>query len=145
MNFPPRYIPKSLTLKDRKKQKQMLLKSKRFYKIGKFFTRKKLNSFPQKRSKHIAKAQRIYGVEKITPNRKLAVATGCSVKARKKIVNKGEGAYYSSGSRPNQTPQSWGYARLASAITGGNASKVDYHILEEGCDHDGKAFQLAQK
>jgi len=40
-----------------------------------------------------------------------------------KIVNKGMGAYYSSGSRPNQTPASWGIARLASAITGGPAGK----------------------
>ena len=51
--------------------------------------------------------------------------TGCSIEALKKIVNKGEGAYYSSGSRPNQTSHSWGYARLASAITGGKAAAVD--------------------
>ena len=48
------------------------------------------------------------------------------------------GAYHSSGSRPNQSKESWGYARLASAITGGPASKVDArslaHLLEEGCD-----------
>jgi len=61
------------------------------------------------------------------------------------IVRKGEGAYYSSGSRPNQTPQSWAYARLASAITGGKAAKVDYHILEKGCKPDSKALKLAKK
>jgi len=59
-------------------------------------------------------------------------------------VNKGEGAYYSSGSRPNQTPQSWGLARLASAITGGNASIVDYGLIKNGCDHTKRAFQLAR-
>jgi hypothetical protein len=58
-------------------------------------------------------------------------------------VKKGEGAYYSSGSRPNQTPQSWAYARLASAITGGKASLVDYSILEKGCDPRKKALKLA--
>jgi len=63
----------------------------------------------------------------------------------KKIVNKGEGAYYSSGSRPNQTPQSWGHARLASAVTGGKASKVDFGIIEKGCSHTGKAYRLAKK
>jgi len=42
-------------------------------------------------------------------------------KGVKQIVKKGKGAYYSSGSRPNQIPHSWGYTRLASAITGGNA------------------------
>jgi hypothetical protein len=60
-------------------------------------------------------------------------------------VKKGEGAYYSSGSRPNQTAQSWGYARLASAITGANASRVDYNILKEGCKSDSPALRIAQK
>jgi len=58
-------------------------------------------------------------------------------------VNKGEGAYYSSGSRPNQTPQSWGLARLASSITAGKAAAVDYHLLKQ-CDHRKKAFRLAR-
>jgi hypothetical protein len=60
-------------------------------------------------------------------------------------VKKGEGAYFSSGSRPNQTAQSWGLARLASSITAGKAAAVDYKILEEGCNHKGKAFILANK
>ena len=50
------------------------------------------------------------------------------MKALKHITKKGRGAYYSSGSRPNQTAQSWARARLASALTGGNASAVDYYI-----------------
>ena len=67
------------------------------------------------------------------------------MQALKKIVNKGEGAYYSSGSRPNQTPQSWGYARLASALTAGNASRVDYDILEKGCGKNSRALKMARK
>ena len=63
----------------------------------------------------------------------------------KKIVKKGQGAYYSSGSRPNQTAQSWGLARLASAITAGKAAAVDYNILEKGCKHNSKALTLAKK
>ena len=47
--------------------------------------------------------------------------------------------------RPNQTPQSWGIARLASAVTGGKAAAVDYKIIEEGCDHKKRAFTLANK
>jgi hypothetical protein len=53
------------------------------------------------------------------------------------------GAYYSSGSRPNQTAESWGKARLASSITGGKASKVDFHIIKDGCNHTKKAYKLA--
>jgi hypothetical protein len=75
----------------------------------------------------------------------LSSKTGCSIAALNKIVSKGEGAYYSSGSRPNQTPQSWGYARLASSVTGGKAAIVDYDILEKGCNHKKPAFLLAKK
>jgi len=48
-----------------------------------------------------------------------------------KIIMKGKGAYYSSGSRPNQTAYSWGLARLASVIMGGNARKIDKDIWEK--------------
>ena len=63
----------------------------------------------------------------------------------KQIVKKGEGAYYSSGSRPNQTPQSWGLARLASSLTSGKSAAVDYNIIKKGCNHKKKAFILANK
>ena len=38
---------------------------------------------------------------------------------QKKIIDKGMGAYFSSGSRPNQNPTSWGLGRLASVILNG--------------------------
>ncbi len=44
---------------------------------------------------------------------------------------KGEGAFYSSGSRPNQTPQSWAYARVYSYLLGGPARKVDSDITKK--------------
>lgn len=143
--FPTRYLPKMLTPKDKKKQLSMLNKSLKLYKKGQYYTRKRVGSFKSRRSNHIKNAQRIYGVDHVAPTAELAKKTGCKLWALKKIVNKGEGAYYSSGSRPNQTPQSWGKARLASAITSGNAATVDYDILEKGCDHKKKAFRLAQK
>ena len=104
-----------------------------------------MQSFKSKPSKHVARAMTVYNIDKIRPSRELAKKTGCSIKGLRQIVRKGEGAYYSSGSRPNQTPQSWGYARLASTITGGNASAVDFHILDEECDHNKRAYRLAQK
>ena len=138
-----KYVPNSLSTKDKKKQMNMILKSRKMYKTGNYYTRKKVN-YPHKSSNHINRAKKIYNVETITPNNELAMKTGCSIDALKQIVKKGEGAYYSSGSRPNQTPQSWGLARLASAITAGKASIVDYTILESGCDHNKKAFKLAK-
>ncbi len=50
---------------------------------------------------------------------------------KKKIIDKGMAAYYSSGSRPNQTPQSWSKARLASVIMFGPAFKIDRDIAEK--------------
>jgi hypothetical protein len=143
--IPRRYIPFTLSRKDKIKQKNMILKSRKLYKKKKFFTRKNVSSFKSKPSNHIINAKRIYNIDKISPSRELAKKTGCSLQALNKIVNKGEGAYYSSGSRPNQTPQSWGLARLASAVTGGKASQVDFSILKEGCSHTGKAYRLAKK
>ena len=60
-------------------------------------------------------------------------------------MKKGQGAYYSSGSRPNQTAHSWGYARVASSVSGGKASAVDNHILEEYCDKNSPALKLSRK
>lgn len=145
MKIPLRYAPRGLTRKDRKRQLNMLTKSRKLYKQHKYFTRKKVASFKSKPSNHVTNARRIYGVEDVKPSKELAKATGCSVSALKKIVQNGEGAYYSSGSRPNQTAQSWGYARLASALTGGKAAAVDFSIIEKGCSHSKKAFKLAQK
>lgn len=127
---------------NRDKQVSMIQKSRRLYKKGKYFTRNKLN-YPVKISPHILRAQKLYGV-KIIPTKELAKKTGCSLNALKQIVKKGEGAYYSSGSRPSQTPQSWAYARLASAISGGKASKIDFHIIQT-CNKSKKAYKLAKK
>jgi hypothetical protein len=139
-----RYLPKRLTKKDKKIQYGMLMKSRRLYKKGKYFTRKSVASYKSKPSNHVSNAKRIYGVENIGATNELARATGCSKKALGEIVRKGEGAYFSSGSRPNQTGQSWGLARLASAITSGKAAAVDFSILEKGCKKNSKALRLAK-
>ena len=142
---PQRYVPKNLTKKDKMIAKRELKLSRKLYKKKQYHTRKKVASFPHKTSKHILKARKVYAVNEIIPSPLLAKKTGCSIAALNQIVKKGEGAYFSSGSRPNQTAQSWGYARLASAITGGKASAVDYSILEKGCAKNSKAFQMAKK
>jgi len=145
MQIPLRYLPLRLTRKDKAKQIRALSKSRRMYKLGKYYSRNPLKSFQSRKSDHIVRATKMYGVERILPNKELAQKTGCSVNALNQIVKKGEGAYYSSGSRPNQTARSWGLARLASSITGGKASAVDYKILERGCNHrTSKAFRLAK-
>ena len=140
-----RYLPKKLTKSDRDKQAKMLLKSKKLYKEGKYYTRAPVKSFKSKPSKHVAKAIKTYKLTgKISP-KTLSKPTKCSKKALEQIVKKGEGAYYSSGSRPNQTAQSWGIARLASSVTAGKAAAVDYVILKKGCKPNSPALKLDEK
>jgi len=139
-----RYLPNVLTKKDRKIQSRELKKSRKMYKKGKYHTRRKVASYPVKRSPHIIKAEKMYNVSKIAANAELARKTGCSKSALAEIIRKGEGAYFSSGSRPNQSAQSWGYARLASSITSGKAAAVDFNILEKGCKPGSKALRLAK-
>jgi len=145
IKFPIRYLPNKLTKDDKTKQFKMLMKSKKLYKKHKYYTRKNVSSYTHKKSNHILDARRIYNIKNVTPNKELALKTGCKISALNHIVKKGEGAYYSSGSRPNQTPQSWGLARLASSITSGKSAAVDYDIIDKGCNHKKKAFLLANK
>ena len=125
--IPSRYLS-PLSKKDKIIQKKMILKSRRLYKKGIYSTRKALPSYPNKKSSHVERAKKKFG-DSMVPSAELAKKTGCPLSVLQKIVQKGEGAYYSSGSRPNQTPQSWGIARLASALTGGPAAKVDADLL----------------
>ena len=108
---PKNYIPKSLSKKDEKEQ------------------RPKLESFKSKKSNWVEKFENKYKV-KIT-NKKYINTNIISSKGQSEIIDKGMGAYYSSGSRPNQTPFSWGNARLASVIMGGPARKIDKKIWEK--------------
>ena len=145
MRIPVRYLPRRLTRKDKNKQVRMLMRSRRLYKSNKYYTRKEVPSYKSKTSNHIVDARRIYNITNVAPNKELAMKTGCTLAALNKIVSKGEGAYYSSGSRPNQTPQSWGLARLASSLTAGKSAAVDYEIIKNGCNHKKRAFILANR
>jgi hypothetical protein len=145
IHVPRRYLPRNLTRKDLKKQRKNLIKSRKLYKKGVYYQRPSVKSFTSKESPHIRKARKMYQVENVLPTKELAKKTKCSVEALEKIVNKGRGAYYSSGSRPNQSAESWGLARLASSITGGNASVIDYSILRDGCENTSPALKLAKK
>ena len=134
IRVPMRYVPRALSRNDRRTQIAMLKRSRRLYKRGKYYGRTtKLKSYPHVASKHTDVARRMYNMKKIVPNAALAAATQCSVAALNQLVKKGEGAFYSSG-----------YARLASAITGGKAAAVDYAILKHGCKSTSKALRLAR-
>lgn len=144
-SYPMRYVPAQLSSKDKKKQVKLINQSKKLYLKHIYYTRPFVKTFKSKPSHHVLNAKMRYNVDKIYPNKELSTKTGCSVKGLKQIVRKGEGAYFSSGSRPNQTAQSWGIARLASAITSGKSAAVDYSIIEKECNHNKMAYKLATK
>lgn len=141
---PATYVPAELSAADQKAQLAAVLASRAAYKRGEFKARAPVASFASKPSPHVARALARYGVASVAPSRALAAASGCSVKGQRAIVAKGEGAFFSSGSRPNQSAQSWGLARLASALTGGPASVVDLHVLEAECKEGSVALRLAR-
>jgi len=118
--IPQQYLPKGLTKEDRAKQKKSIQEGK---------MRPKVDSFKSKRSSHVVKFEKKYGV-KITNDtfidKNIITRTGI-----RKILDKGRGAYFSSGSRPNQSMESWARARLASVIMNGKARKVDKSIWEK--------------
>ena len=111
-NVPETYV-KGLTGDDRKKQIKSIFEGKKRPKTD----------FKSKRSSWAEKFEKKYGT-KISDtdfiHKNIITKTG-----QEKIINKGRGAYFSSGSRPGQTAQSWGLARLASVIMGGPARKID--------------------
>jgi hypothetical protein len=115
-----KYVPASLSDADKEKQIKSIIKQK---------DRPKLKSFKSKRSswaemfekRYKTKINDIDFIDKNILDKKGII----------KVLNKGMGAYYSSGSRPNQTPASWSLARLASVIMGGPARRVDKKIWEE--------------
>lgn len=114
---PKTYVPKGLTPSDKKKQIKSIIEKKE---------RPKLKSFQSKRSTWVEKFEKKY-------DRKITDKTWIDKNILKRegqelILKKGQAAYYTSGSRPNQTPFSWANARLASVIMGGDARKTDLVI-----------------
>lgn len=147
MKYSNKYVPRNMSKSNKSKLISELNKSRKLYKKNKFYTRKKIKGYNNKTSKWNNKLRNLYNIDKDTrlSLNLLSKKSKCSKKSLKKIINKGKGAYFSSGSRPNQTPYSWGIARLYSALSGGPASKVDIKQLKNGCDKSSKSLKLAQK
>jgi len=129
-----RRIPKkythTLSKKDKHKQERSIRKAIRSYKKGIYVDRPKLKSYKNKKSSWVTKFEKKYGSD-CKSYKDISKKTGIPVKALQAVVKKGKGAYYSSGSRPNQTATSWGKARMYSYIMGGPTRKYDQHITDK--------------
>ena len=117
-DIPAQYL-KGLKGEDRKKQIKSIFEG----------TIRPTTKAPSKRSSYVVRFEKKYNT-KITNedfiHKNIITRTG-----QKKIMDKAKGAYFSGGSRPNQTPESWAFARLASVIVGGPARKVDIKIWNQ--------------
>lgn len=127
--IPKRYIPESLTIPDLKKQLKSIVEEKE---------RPKLKSFKSKKSTFTEKANEYFGKGN-TSKKDISRILSKGNKKREdeifkgldEIYKKGEGAYYSSGSRPNQTAFSWASARVFSVLFGGKARDIDKKIVDK--------------
>lgn len=117
--LPQKYVPKSLSKEDRKKQIESIKKKT---------VRPKVD-FESKRSPFVKKFEEKYGY-KINNFSRISKEI-IKKKGIDLIMDKGRGAYFSAGSRPNQTPESWALARLASVILNGKARKIDQKIWDK--------------
>jgi hypothetical protein len=136
MDYSNKYVPKTLSASDKKLQKKQLKKSAEDYDKGKYTDRKKLKSFKSKPSGYVVEVKKKLDVpmnfEKIA--KKLTSSKDKQKKlitGMEEICDKAKGAYYSSGSRPNQNPYSWCKSRVASVLVGGPSRKIDKKIVDK--------------
>lgn len=127
-NYPTQYTAK-LSRKDKQTQLKALGKLQKAYSKGKYLDRPKLKSYKNKESGWTAKFHKLYPEAKSI--KQVAKAVNIPEKALREVIKKGRGAYYSSGSRPNQTASSWGKARMYAYILGSPTRRVDHHITEK--------------
>lgn len=120
-NIPTRYIPSYLTHEQKRKQAKSITEKR---------DRPILKNIPNKKSSWTTKAHNYFGKGNTSP-KSIAKQLGVKMEGFEKILSKGRGAYYSGGSRPNQTPHSWARARLFSVLFGGKARMVDKNIVNE--------------
>jgi len=127
--IPKRYIPAVLTRRDKEKQLKSILEQT---------DRPILKSFKSRRSSWSNLARDFFG-EDNTSKEDMARILSKGDKKRynelmkgfNEIFDKGMKAYYTSGSRPNQTPYSWAFGRLFSVLFGGKSRDIDKNEVEK--------------
>lgn len=126
--IPKRYVPDSLT----KSQRQKQIKS-----IFEQTDRPIFKDRKKRRSSWTLKFHEKYGkiIDKHGGKKNLntiSKVTKIPLKALQEVYRKGKAAYYTSGSRPGQTANSWAYARVYSYIMGGKAiRRIEKHVTDK--------------
>ena len=126
-NIPKRYLPDSLSKSERQKQIKSIFEGKERPKT----------KVKEKKSTWTTQFDKEYGeqldaMKGKRSKRNIAKVTGIPFKAIDEVYKKGEGAFYSSGSRPNQTASSWARGRIYAYIMGGKkVRKADESITKK--------------
>ena len=119
MKLPKRYVPDSLTEKQKKAQVKSIKEQ-----------RDRPNQEKKtKRSSHTIAFEKKYGTTIM--NDSFIEKNIISKVGKDLILKKGVATYYNSGSRPFVSAGQWSRARLASVIMGGKAREVDKKIWEK--------------
>ena len=126
-NIPKRYLPDTLSKADRQKQIKSIFEKT---------DRPKVKA-PKRKRKWTLAFDKEYGkeIDKLKggrSKRNIAKVSGIPFKAIDEVYKKAEGAFYSSGSRPNQSATSWVLGRSYAYIMGGEAvRRLDNHITKK--------------
>lgn len=121
--LPNRYLPKNLTKIDRKKQIKSIFEGTDRPKVN-YISKK--SSWTKKFHSHYDKElNKLNGHVNL---KNISIVTKIPLKALEEVYKKGYAAFYTSGSRPNQTAESWALSRVFSYIMGGNTRKIDNEI-----------------
>lgn len=121
-NIPKSYLPDTLSKAERQKQIKSIFE-------GKDKPRPKAD-IKKRKSKYTQAFDKKYN-PKSKKLKDISKEVKIPEKALQEVYKKGVGAYRSSGSRPNQTEDSWAMARVYSYIMGGKTRKVDKHITDK--------------
>lgn len=115
-----RYVPNKLSKEDKCKQIISIIQGKK---------RPETKSIKSKTSDWTKKAHKYFDGDTSLDNinKKLKV----NKEALQEIIDKGKKAYFTSGSRPNQSPESWGIARLYAVLFGSPARNIDKDIVKK--------------
>lgn len=115
-----KYVPSSLSPTEKREQIRSILKGVRRPKTSK----------KSRKSQWTIKAEKFFGEDR--SKEAISKKTGVPIKALNEIVKRGEKAYFTSGSRPNQTPESWGIARMYAVLFGSKgARKADADLVRK--------------
>ena len=124
-DIPKRYLPDSLTDNQRKKQIKSIFEGKDRPKLK---VKKRKSSWTTQFNEKYGKD--LKGMKGGKSIKNIAKVTGIPFRALKDIFEKGEAAYYSSGSRPGVGAHQWAAGRVRSFATGrGGARKADADLI----------------